>query len=374
LFDSAYNLLYTSPRNPAPKISREFFKRVKSRAHYTFTYQGKEGVLLFISEKGKAGFAMASATDIFGRRKNDNLKVILILSVVGGILLSGLLAFFYVKQAMKPLEELKGQIEKINEENLKQRIFVGRNNNEMKQIASKFNAMLDRLEQAFEQRKNFVQYASHELRTPLANMLAQTESALSKDLSTEDYRRILFSLKEDQQDLINLTNSLLTLSRYEKMQPPKDLSSMRIDEILYETVDIVKQLLPDATVSINFEEVPESEDDLVFEGNESLVRSAVQNLVKNGLQYSENLEMKISITANSGGITLQFDNAGKQLSAEEQSRLFIPFFRGENAHYKKGYGLGLSIVHRIMNLHKGTIRYHAIAHNINRFTIFLPAS
>ena len=136
---------------------------------------------------------------------------------------------------MKPLEELKGQIEKINEKNLKNELLLARSNNEVKQIARKFNAMLDRLEHAFEQRKNFVQHASHELRTPLANMLAQTESALSKKLCANRLPNILYSLKEEQQDLINLTNSLLTLSRYEKVPKPYDWTAYKNRRSCYTT-------------------------------------------------------------------------------------------------------------------------------------------
>ncbi|MDB5250808.1 MAG: two-component sensor histidine kinase [Segetibacter sp.] len=372
LFDSAYHLIYTSPGSHSLKIPRDYFKLAKKRKQYTFTIHEREALILFTNQKGKSIFVLASGTDIFGHRKGDNLKIALVFSVMGGFLLSGFLAFFYVKQAMKPLEELKEQIEKINEENLQERIFVDRDNNEMKQIAKKFNAMLDRLEQAFEQRRNFVQHASHELRTPLATMLSQTEAALSKDLSIAGYRTVLFSLKEEQQDLINLTNSLLTLSKYEKMTQPKDWTLIRIDEVLYDTVDIIKQVWPDAKVTIEFEGAPENEEELVFKGSESLLRSALQNLVKNGLQYSENLQMEIIIKANSSGITLTFNNRGKPLSEEEQNRLFIPFFRGENSQNKKGYGLGLSIVKRIMNVHKGSISYEAMADNTNSFTLFFP--
>jgi signal transduction histidine kinase len=82
----------------------------------------------------------------------------------------------------------------------------------------------------------------------------------------------------------------------------------------------------------------------------------------------------IWIDATEKGVTLKFDNTGKQILPEEQSRLFIPFFRGENSMFKKGYGLGLSIVQRIITLHKGRISYQALDNNTNRFIVFLPAN
>jgi signal transduction histidine kinase len=81
----------------------------------------------------------------------------------------------------------------------------------------------------------------------------------------------------------------------------------------------------------------------------------------------------VSIDAAAKGVTLSFDNLGKQLLEEEQERLFIPFFRGENSINVKGFGLGLSIVQRVVTLHKGSISYKAVGGNINRFIVFLPA-
>jgi signal transduction histidine kinase len=205
-------------------------------------------------------------------------------------------------------------------------------------------------------------------------MLAHTESALNKDLTAEEYKVTLHSLKEDQQDLIDLTNSLLALSRYESVKSLTDFVSVRIDEVLYHTVDFIKQVWPKAAVSIEFETIPDDEQFMCVQGNESLIRSAIQNLVKNAIQYSENFKVMIWIDATEKGVTLKFDNTGKQILPEEQSRLFIPFFRGENSMFKKGYGLGLSIVQRIITLHKGRISYQALDNNTNRFIVFLPAN
>lgn len=373
IFDSSHKVLYSSNNGAMPTVPPEAFDFARQKQVYFSANKRREIALIYKSRNKRSYYVFASGYDFYGRRKSDNLRLLLITSVLGGLILSAFLAFFYVRHAMQPLEELKGQIEKIDEGNLKERIAVTDKNNEVWQIAKKFNEMLDRLEQAFEQRKNFVRHASHELRTPLANMLSQTESALNKDLSKEDYRHILMSLKEDQQDMIDLTNSLLTLSRYGKITFDNDSTTIRIDDTLYQVVDFAKQAWPTATVEVEFETMPANENELEVFGNEALIRSAIQNLVKNAIQYSTDNRVKVSIIADEKGITLHFDNAGKQLTSEEQGRLFIPFFRGQNSTNKKGYGLGLSIVQRIVSVHKGFIHYTPIHDNINRFTIYMPS-
>ncbi|HEX8356754.1 MAG TPA: ATP-binding protein [Segetibacter sp.] len=372
VYDPFFHLIYTTEDKLVKKLTLSEFLTAKKYGQYSFVDGQRESILWQKDYNGKDYYLLISAVDFFGHRKTDNLKIILFLSVMGGILLSGLASFLYVRQAMKPLEELKEKIENINVENLTERILVSPNSDEVRQISMKFNAMLDRLEQAFEQRKNFVHHASHELRTPLATMLAQTESALSVNLPIEGYQKVLQSLKEDQQDIIELTNSLLTLSRYEKITVKNDWIPVRIDEILYEIAEAIGELLPSASITIDFKSIPEDDNLLVFTSNEALIKSALQNLVKNALQYSEDLRAGIIISATEAGIILHFDNVGKQLTAEEQKRLFIPFFRGANSTNKKGYGLGLSIVERIIRLHQAWISYQPIGGNINRFTVFLP--
>ena len=80
----------------------------------------------------------------------------------------------------------------------------------------------------------------------------------------------------------------------------------------------------------------------------------------------------INIDAQASGMCINFENTGKQLSDDEMQRLFIPFFRGENSVHKKGFGLGLSIVQRIVSLHKGTVRYTAVNERVNRFSLIFP--
>jgi signal transduction histidine kinase len=265
--------------------------------------------------------------------------------------------------------KLSEQINSISESNLTQRVRISRNNDELTLIARNFNEMLNRLEKAFTVQKSFVHHASHELRTPLASMLAQTELALREDRDTEGYKRVLESLKEDQQGLIDLTNSLLSLSQYEKIAAAGDWPPVRVDEILYETVEAARKMFKDINVNIGFREVPEDEDLLCVRANDALLKSAFLNLIKNAYRYSNDRKVAIFISANDDQVLITVENNGRQIPEEERSRLFIPFFRGQNAMGQKGFGLGLSIVNRIIHLHVGTVHYEAEGTDLNRFVV-----
>lgn len=370
IYDSALTIFYSSPKSRVPQLSPAIFAKASQTGKSFFTNGNREGIVQYYKEH-KPHFIVVCAIDLFGLRKSDNLRLLLFTSVIGGLILSGLLVLLYVTQALKPLDDLRKEIEKINEANLKQRISY-KGSSEIAEIGKQFNAMLNRIEQAFEQRKSFVQHASHELRTPLANMLLQTESALGKQLTQPEINKVLLSLKEDQQDLIELINSLLALSQYQILTFPPEKVLIRLDEALFQSTDFINQIFPEAVIKVDFETVPENEEMLQIKGNDILIKAAIQNLIKNAIQYSDNRKVKISISIFADTIKIIFENEGKQLTEDEQSNLFIPFFRGENSIHKKGYGLGLSIVDRIIKLHNGTIEYSTNDEKLNCFTIILP--
>lgn len=372
IYDTAYRLLFKRPVTVNPVADKQLLNAAKRRGNLAFTDGDREAVVLYINSGQSKHFIVASAFDRYGRRKIENLKYILIFTFLGGLVLSGLFAFFYVRQIIKPVGELNRQMQRITENNLNERLATTRNNNELSRIANNFNDMLDRLQQSFEMRKSFVHHASHELRTPLASMLSQTEAALHKEGTPEEYKKVLVSLKEDQMDLIELTNSLLLLSRYESYKSSIEWALLRIDEIIYDIIDMIKEVYPQANINLEFVSVPEDSNLLTIKGNGALIGAALRNLVKNAYLYSSDRKVNILIDAGTQGIKIVFDNKGKQLNSEEQKQFSIPFFRGENAANIKGTGLGLSIAERIITLHKGQLRYKAVQDNVNRFILYFP--
>lgn len=314
---------------------------------------------------------IASGYDKFGFGKLRNLRIIIVAVLLGAMVVAAFLSFIFVRELYHPLRRLSRQMHETTVQNMNQRLAVGKGDKEINDIARNFNAMLDRLTASFEFQKSFVFHASHEFRTPLATMLSETEAALGKDLSPAEYRTVLESLKEEQQELIELTNSLLMISQTDEISYTKDWPLLRIDEVLYDTISHAKKMFPKAAIELGFGTMPEDPEDLVIKGNESLLRSVFVNLIKNAAMYS--IDQRVMITLESAGETIlvHFDNAGTQLPADEKENILTPFFRGGNALKTKGYGLGLAIVYRFVTIHKGTITYTPIANDINRFTITL---
>ncbi len=366
IIDSTKQVTYRFPDTSKFFLEFDELQYAKEKIE-RFTTGKKEGVVVYYPNHD--AYAISVAYDRVGVQKEKNLRNILIFVCLGAVAVTAFVSFVYARQITRPLTRLSEEISSISESNLTQRVRVGRSNDELSQIARNFNEMLNRLEKAFNIQKSFVHHASHELRTPLASMLSQTELALRQTLEPEQYQRVLESLKEDQQGLIDLTNSLLSLSQFEKIAAHSSWPSVRIDELLFDTVEASKKLFKDIYITLNFTEIPENEEYLIVKGNETLLKSAFLNLVKNGYRYSNNKKVDLYLKATADNIIVTVENTGRQIPEEERSRLFIPFFRGQNAVGLKGFGLGLSIVNRIIHLHIGTVHYESQGDDLNRFVV-----
>ncbi len=370
IIDSNFNRIFSEGRGDEIQIDKAYYKKFGT-FNKPFRFKQNEFECIGIYVPQQKLYVFASAFDKYGLRKLNNLKLILAGVFFGGLLLTSVFSFFFVRQILRPLKKLGEQMKITTEQNMTGRVYEGKNKDELTEIAKNFNAMLGRLDKAFEIQKSFVHHASHELRTPLATMLSQTELALSKnDIDAAAYKKTLESLHEDQQHMIALTNSLLLLSQYEKIAFSLEWEFKRIDELLYEEVDGMNKSYADAVISVNYAQIPE-EEYLVRRCNEALIKSAFSNLIRNAYQYSEDKMVNITIDATSKQMNICFENKGKNLSADEQERLFVPFFRGTNSVNKKGFGVGLSIVERIAQVHNGTITYAIAPNNNNRFCFSL---
>ena len=373
IYDSAFKILFKEPDSVYTQLDSKLIQQIRSTPAFEYRYMsGNTECAAFYMPEHKI-YILISAVDNDELVKLKRLKLILGFVFAGGLLITLLISIFFVTEILSPLTTLSAQMQRTTELNLSERLDIGKGKKEVNQIAKNFNAMLERLNQAFESQKSFVHHASHELRTPLATMLSQTESALRKDLSKEAYKEVLESLQEDQIGLIDLTNSLLLLSQYEKIQSSGKWPFMRIDEVLYDTMSATKKMLQGVDVELQFTNVPEDENELMIKGNEALLKVAFSNLIKNAWQYSSDKKVIITIDAKDEMINVYFDNHGSILTESEIEKLKVPFFRGNNAANVKGFGLGLSIVQRIITLHHGSFEYSFVEPFTNRFTTSFKA-
>jgi len=371
ILDSTGSLIFSLGNKQNIDLPVLNFKRIRKQGVLRFTNINNHQIVVAYKPKLKQ-YLITTAFDRVGLRKLSTMKIILASVFGGSLFLTAVMSFLFVRQAIKPIVELSNQMQRTNELNLSERIFVKPAKDEINAIAQNFNAMLERIKTAFEFRKSYVHHTSHELRTPLAVMLSQTEAALNSNYDIEGYKKVLMSLKEDQQNLIELTNSLLLISQNEQIEFMDEWPFLRIDELLFDTVAYFNKSFPDAKTTFSFDNLPLEDEQLLVKGNEALLRAAFINLMKNAYLYSDDKSVSIRLITDNKTVRIKFQNKGHQLSIIEAEKMLIPFFRGSNVGMKKGFGLGLAIINRIIIIHKGSLTYKAISENLNNFVVILP--
>ncbi|OXA99788.1 two-component sensor histidine kinase [Flavobacterium plurextorum] len=369
VFDSQFKLIYSSIDDAKINWSVDDLKYLKKHKTF-FKQQGDYEVYgVFYDTKDKDFYALISATDDYGKRKLLFLRYTLVISYIFFTCLCWVLTSFMVKKAMNPLGLFHQKIKNINENNLDTRIKSKSNKNEIDLIANEFNFMMDRIEVSYQKQKEFTAHASHELRTPLSRITSQIENVVADPKTTPENKSFLKTILSDVNQLTELITSLLTLSKID-VKNQENSETHRLDEILFSAIENLNKSFPDFVILFEMEESENLDSALEIKGNKNLLEIAISNVLKNACVYSDNKQAKVKISTENDSLVISISNTGKTLTENEQNNLFQPFMRGENSKGTTGFGLGLRIVNRILNLHQSSITYSVTNENTNLFQLF----
>src|SRR5258708_13995688 len=172
------------------------------------------------------------------------------------------------------------KVEEITATNLDSRVPVQNAKDEIGELATTFNLMLDRLENSFDAQKQFVSNVSHELRTPLSSMVTEVELALLKDRNTEEYKRVLRLNLNDTKKLVKLSNDLLYLAKASYDQSAIGRKELRLDELLLDAMESVLKSNPDFKVNIIFEQEIKNDEFISVNVNEYFLKIAFFHLIE----------------------------------------------------------------------------------------------
>ena len=248
------------------RIEKVFQDKENNKYTYGVFYNDNQGDFVIL----------VTAIDNIGYAKLIHLRNILIIGFIFSIIIVFFIGSFFVKQVLKPLRVINKQVNKISETNLNLRLNEGNRKDELAELAITFNRMLSRIKNAFELQQNFVTNASHELRTPLTSIIGNIEVSLSRQRTSEEYRMILITVLEEAEQLHKLSDGLLNIAQASYDINNLKMEIIRIDELLEEVKDIVQNQMPESKMELNFENMPESADELLLKGNKNLLMIAFE--------------------------------------------------------------------------------------------------
>lgn len=272
-------------------------------------------------------------------------KLVIALALATAI--SALLSTWIAHRGVRPIREITSAAQTITASALSDRISTRTWPRELATLATEFDRMLERLEDSFERLSRFSSNIAHELRTPISNLMGETEIALGRSLTAEQYRQVLASSLEEYQRLSHLIDSLLFLARAETANLQIQQSYFAAHDSIRAVVEFYEPLAKESHVELT------SAGEAMIRGDEPLFRRAISNLLSNALRHgSAGGRVTIEVRSVSTEVIIRVEDDGSGVPPKDLPKLFDRFYRGENS--REGVGLGLSIVKSIMGLHHGT--------------------
>jgi heavy metal sensor kinase len=298
------------------------------------------------------------------------LLIIMIIAIPTSIALTIAIGYGAARKALKPVDKMRKTALKITSRNLGERIDLGRRKDELGKLAQTFNEMIDRLQDGFQRINQFSSDVSHELRTPLTIIKGETEVALRKERSIEEYKTILASHLEETDQMTRIIEDLLLLSKADKDEMRMNLESI-------DTRDLIMNVYADMRLMAQQKGVCLIADRMAgtkIRGDELKLRRMLRNIVDNGIKYTqEDGTVEISSAATDGFITIEVRDTGIGVAKEDLKYIFDRFYRADRSRKREsGSGLGLSIAKWIAEAHGGTIGVESQTSSGSLFSIRLP--
>ena len=337
-----------------------------------FSTGEKEAIAYHYTDQNHRIVVVSAAYDEDGKMILRQLRLILLLSFCGGVIMTFAVGFIFSKSLLRPVRKIADEINEISATDFTRRIHAGKSQDEWNYLANTLNQLLIRLQESFETQRRFISNASHELSTPLTSISSQLEVSLQKERTAEEYREIIHSVYQDVRQMNKLTQTLLEFAKASGSRGGLELKPVRIDEVLLRLPSEMVKINEKYSVSLSFDELPPDEEKLLIYGNEELLFMATKNIVLNACKYSEDHHAMINLAVKTDQIVVSIEDKGMGIPKSDLDNIFQPFFRINDERPTDGFGLGLSLASRIIKLHNGQIQVHSEVQKGTLFVIIFP--
>lgn len=289
--------------------------------------------------------------------------------IAAATVLSSLLGWAVVRSGLAPLRAMREQTTRVTAQQLHQRLPVDTVPQELAELARSLNAMLARLDDAFQRLTAFSSDIAHELRTPVSNLMTQTQVALSQPRSAAEYRAILESNAEEFDAMARMIADMLLLAKADNGLTPPRREPLNLAAEVHTLFDYYDALAEERGLTLRCEGQAWAHADRL------MLRRALGNLLSNAVRHAcSGSTIRVELTqAPAGDTRVAVTNTGDTIAPEALGRIFDRFFRLDAARQKgDGAGLGLAIARAIARAHGGTLTASSID-GLTRFVLTLPA-
>ncbi|MCU1273752.1 MAG: heavy metal sensor signal transduction histidine kinase [Bryobacterales bacterium] len=297
------------------------------------------------------------------------------LGVIPLVVLSGcLLGWYLAARALTPVLEVAQAANRISGSNLSLRIPSRGAHDELDYLIETFNRMIERLQNSFNQIRQFSTDVSHELRTPITAIRGQLEVALFTASTAEQYREAMLNSLQDVERLSQIVRALLLLSQAESGQLALQKTRLDLSELVADVVDQFQIPYEAAHVRLTSELPPECPAEV----DRIQIERMLSNLLSNAMKFTPaGGEVRVTLQRQEDGVELAVEDTGYGIPTDHLPHIFDRFYRvpgSDSSGPERGLGLGLSFVSWIAKVHNGTVHVESTTGKGSRFVVFLPVS
>lgn len=274
------------------------------------------------------------------------------LFVVIAAALAASLGWMVARHGLAPLRDIRAGAAGVTASHLDYRLRLESIPVELSELAETLNAMLGRLEDSFKRLKEFSSDLAHELRTPISNLMTESQVALSRARSPDEYREILASNVEEYERLARMIADMLFLAQADHGLIVPRREPVELAEQVRELFDFFDALAEEKNLQLEL-----TGGGRVM-GDKLMLRRALANVLSNAIRHTPNDgRIHVRMTAEHGGTRVEVENDGTPIPGEQMQRLFDRFYRADPSrhHAGEGAGLGLAIARSILRAHAGDI-------------------
>ena len=302
----------------------------------------------------------------------NSLRVLFLGGNLGGLVAAAGAAWLVTGAMSRRIEQLKSQVKTLGPDNISRRITM-REHDEISELSTHLNEMLDRLKAGFETQERFIHDASHELKTPVATVQAEAQALLLCDPSRDELLEFANSTNDEMRRLGRLTEALLLLTRSNDTFVASRFRVMDLTEITIASIRHLSTMATDHQVRLTLQQPDHADEAVLVRCDPDLVEAMISNLVRNAIRFSpRNTEVNINLRANGATAEVAVSDHGPGIPQDVLPRIFDRYFQSSQMKVRRGAGLGLAIASTVVHLHGGSISAANQPERGACFTVRLP--
>ena len=304
-----------------------------------------------------------------GVEEELSVKTVLLYMLISSAVLGAAISLLLAKFPLRPVNQLIDQMNRLAAGDFKTRLNFGvlADHPVFIELAGSFNKLAEELENTEILRSDFINNFSHEFKTPIVSIAGLARLLNRGKLDEEQRAQYLTAIEEESRRLASMATNVLMLTKVENQSILTDLSVFNLSEQLRSCLLLLENKWTAKEIDLQL-----SMDEYTVRANEELLREVWINLIDNAIKFSpRGGRVSIEIGQQGDSLTVSICNDGEEIGEAEQKKIWSKFYQADASHSHEGNGIGLAIVKRIVELHRGERAVKCEAGRVT-FSVTLP--